>query len=713
MNALQKLVWRLVGGEKALYDLYPDLRYRIPVWREYADAARAMEDDPTSYYGAHTWVHKAISLIATNIAPLELQVVRDGEAVDRHPLARLLQIPNPTISASALWREWTVNMLLYGEHGFELVRTRRGEYAEMWPRSADQFAVRVAKDGRRYRKVMGYRIDDGAGDPYDLPPEEFLHILFFNPSNPFRGMSPISAVRTSLALDALSQEWARMFFANAATPLLAVIAPQGLTAAERAELEAKFTARYAGIEHAHGIVAVEEGVVDVKPLSFPPRDIEWLEQRKMAREEIGAIFGVPDELMGWGRDTYENFRQAIRAFWQLTLLPLVRLRDDHLTNFFRRVGVLGNGEVIQTDLAAVEALQEDKADKVMQAQTLFGMGVPLQTIDELLDLGIGPLDGANVGYLPLNLMPVTHIPGTEAPEREEPEPEPAQEPAQERAWKAWEFGSDEHKASWLLFKARAESWERALLRTAKRAFQEQQNRIAANVRGLSDPSKLSLGAVWNGALEGEAWVEAFRPTYTEIIRDGLQHGMEFIGYTRRLGVDSAAQKQGDEPLSTPPGAGAGVEVILARPDVQAAITAMLWDFAEEVQATTQALLEELFRQALEEGWSIPRISDALAELYSEFKGPRAERIARTEAVKAYNYGTNEAYKEAGIKRRRWIAALDERTRATHLAAHGQVRRMDEPFAVGGSELMFPGDPSAPPGEVVNCRCTIVPVFEED
>lgn len=692
MNAWQKLILRLVGGEKALYDLHPELRSRIPVWREFSDAGRALDDNPAAYYSAHVWVHKAVNIIAANIAPLELQVMRDGVAVDDHPVGELLREVNPVMSPSALWREWAVNMLLYGEHGLELTRNRRGVYAEIWPRPAPHYMVRVARDGKRYRQVVAYRIDDGSGEPYDLAPDEFIHFLFYNPVNPFRGLSPISAVREGIMLDVLSQAWARTFFNNAAVPLLAVIAPQGLTAAERSELEAKFAARYAGIEHAHGVIAVEDGVIDIKPISLPPRDVEWIEQRKLAREEIGAIFGVPDEMMGWGRDTYENFRQAMRAFWQLTLLPLVRLRDDHLTSFFRRVGALGPGEEVRTNLAAVEALQEDRSGLLQQAETLFGMGVPLRVIDDLLGLGIGELEGDHVGYLPLSLTPATRIPE----EGGEPAPEPEPEPERgKRELKAWEFESAEHKATWLLFKARTEARERAWLRTAKKAFQAQQDRVAQAARSLRDLSTVTVADIFNAELEMQEWMAAFRPLQLDTVREAIAHGAEQINYTRQV-----VEAKGVDP-----------DVILSRPDVQKAIEEMLWDFTYEVIEATQRALEALLRQALDEGWSIPRLSDGLSELFSGFKGARAERIARTEVIKAYNYGTQQAYREAGVERRRWIAALDERTRPTHIAAHGQIQPIDKPFDVGGSLLMFPGDPNGPPGEVVNCRCTIVPVFE--
>lgn len=86
---------------------------------------------------------------------------------------------------------------------------------------------------------------------------------------------------------------------------------------------------------------------------------------------------------------------------------------------------------------------------------------------------------------------------------------------------------------------------------------------------------------------------------------------------------------------------------------------------------------------------------------------RAERIGRTEATGAYNAGALEAgvVEEAGVKR--WLATADGRTRASHLAADGQCVPVQDTFTVGGASMQMPGDPSAPAGEVIQCRCSIV------
>ncbi len=57
----------------------------------------------------------------------------------------------------------------------------------------------------------------------------------------------------------------------------------------------------------------------------------------------------------------------------------------------------------------------------------------------------------------------------------------------------------------------------------------------------------------------------------------------------------------------------------------------------------------------------------------------------------------------------WVSTIDKRTRPTHRMADKQRVGIFEPFIVGGFPLRFPGDPSGPPQETINCRCSLIDV----
>jgi hypothetical protein len=95
---------------------------------------------------------------------------------------------------------------------------------------------------------------------------------------------------------------------------------------------------------------------------------------------------------------------------------------------------------------------------------------------------------------------------------------------------------------------------------------------------------------------------------------------------------------------------------------------------------------------------------------------KAERIMRTELLTIQNAGayTNkvETLNQFPDLQDMWLATGDARTRLSHLAAHGQKKPVDGYFTVGGWQCRFPGDPTLPAHERINCRCTSVPYRED-
>lgn len=119
-------------------------------------------------------------------------------------------------------------------------------------------------------------------------------------------------------------------------------------------------------------------------------------------------------------------------------------------------------------------------------------------------------------------------------------------------------------------------------------------------------------------------------------------------------------------------------------------------------------LQEVLDKALQEGLGEIPMALVVNQVVDELETWRGARIARTETAGATNGAYLDASEAAGLTKKQWVAALDERTRETHREADGQVVAIHEPFIVGGYALQFPADPScAAPHETINCRCTII------
>ncbi len=133
---------------------------------------------------------------------------------------------------------------------------------------------------------------------------------------------------------------------------------------------------------------------------------------------------------------------------------------------------------------------------------------------------------------------------------------------------------------------------------------------------------------------------------------------------------------------------------------------------EEINATTIKYLRQTLIEGVRQGEGIPKLAERITRLFEEAEGYRAERIARTETIRAFNFAHLTAFSQAKIEYHQWIATRDDRVRDSHFATNGQVVKVGEPFTLGsGAQALYPGDPSLPPEECINCRCTIAAVIE--
>ena len=129
---------------------------------------------------------------------------------------------------------------------------------------------------------------------------------------------------------------------------------------------------------------------------------------------------------------------------------------------------------------------------------------------------------------------------------------------------------------------------------------------------------------------------------------------------------------------------------------------------------SQGWIRDAVRQGIIQGESVPkvtaRLKDALGSSYYS-----AERIARTEILRASGIGSQIAYDEAsdnGVQLTQvWQTTLDDRTRSSHASADGA--RMDNEtglFSLSWGEVPGPRR-SGIASEDIQCRCLSVPEVE--
>jgi len=687
----------------------PDLAGRVHIYRGGADEIQAVAlNDYTDYadvHAQHVWFRKGVKVISDNLSPLPVRVVdADGEPKDNHPVSQLLTHCNDQHGPAQLWASWVAHMVIGGESFVEILSSVGGKPLQLWARRPDQIAIVPDASRPTYPNPLGYKWIDSEDDGMEWDAADMMHWKFDNPVNVWRGLSLIGAVRAGLTIDIFAQAWSKKFLQSGGNPDWALIAPQGVTVTEREFYERIIEQKWLGSENWHKPIVLEDGITDIKPLSFPPKDIQWLEQRKNAREEIGGILGVPDVLLGFGPESYDTEQKrtgALRTLWTLTLVPLVDLRDDQMTSFFtRRRPMLGPGERIQTDLSSVGVLQEDIAPKVDTAVKLWSMGVPFNLIEERLGLDIGEIESGDVGYMQMGLIEA----GTERPMFAPPSFAPAGETDdEERALlplivkddapttKAPPYDSVEHRAYMKRRDAIVLPYEEQMMRTLLKFFQAQQNQIGRRFRDAQPKQDAAAFPPLESLFDSEEELER----YKELIRP-LVEAMFNVS-----GTDALTLVLGQD----------GPQFNMRRVDVRQAIEYILELDAQRVNETTFREVTEVFQEASDEGLSVPNTMDRISSYFTDRKQPyQLERIARTTMISANNAASMAAYDQSGVvKSTEWLTSIDGRQRDDHETAHGQERPLGRAFEVGGELVRFPGDPWASAAQRINCRCSTIPI----
>ena len=292
------------------------------------------------YYAISVSVYSAIKLRADAMARAPLQVLRSvqsggpsgGSVPARvsvgpdHPAQQLLDRVNPWHTRGDLWRATEINLCLWGSSFWALERDEAGR-PEIWPLRSDR--VRVLPEKQRHVKGFVYM---GVNGPVAYTPEEIVWMRYYNPLEPFAGLSPLAPVRLSVdaGLDAL--RFNRSFFKNSAQPDIVFTTEETMTDAEVEDFYHRWEERYQGPGKAHR-PAIASFIKDIKTLGFNHREMEFLQGLRWSLEDVSRTYGVPLPLLSdYQQATFANITTAEKLFWRNTIVPEMRFLEEHLNS---------------------------------------------------------------------------------------------------------------------------------------------------------------------------------------------------------------------------------------------------------------------------------------------------------------------------------------------------------------------------------------------
>lgn len=118
-------------------------------------------------------------------------------------------------------------------------------------------------------------------------------------------------------------------------------------------------------------------------------------------------------------------------------------------------------------------------------------------------------------------------------------------------------------------------------------------------------------------------------------------------------------------------------------------------------------VERVLQDPLNQGRSVAEIAKLLEE-QAGYSRSRAELTARDQTLKLYGQIQEQRQTSAGITKYIWTTSQDERVREDHRELDGTVQEWANP-PIADKRTGLRGHP----GEIWQCRCTAVPVLDDD
>ncbi|MBX3575860.1 MAG: phage portal protein [Rhizobiaceae bacterium] len=275
--------------------------------------------------------HRAVRLIMEGAASVPWLLYEGDAELDAHPLLDLLHRPNARQAGGAFMEALYGHLLMSGNAFVEMVQA--GETArELHLLRPDR--VTVVADAGGWPAALDYRAGS-AKRRLALGAGSALHMAMFHPLDDHYGFPPLEAALSALDTHNAAARWNKALLDNSARPSGALVfAPKdggNLTEEQYERLKSELEDGYSGAARA-GRPLLLEGGLDWKAMALTPKDMDFMEARNGAARDIALAFGVPPMLLGIpGDNTYANYKEANRAFYRLTLLPLVMRTAQELS----------------------------------------------------------------------------------------------------------------------------------------------------------------------------------------------------------------------------------------------------------------------------------------------------------------------------------------------------------------------------------------------
>jgi len=329
---------------------------------------RSYEAQVREAYLANPVAQRAVRLVAESVAwaPLLCSPAKAGVQAggrtgfllsQEHRVERAATLVTP-----ALLETVATQLLLHGNAFVQPLQDGEAMPAELFALRPER--VTVAADSSGWPIAYVYKVGeaktrlparDGLGRP------GLVHLKAAHPLDDHYGLGCLGAAAAAVAVHNSAAKWNRALLDNAARPSGALVYEPGdragLSGEQYERLRGELEAQFSGADNA-GRPLLLEGGLRWQAMSLSPADMDFVGLKAAAAREIALAFGVPPMLLGLpGDSTYANYREANRALWRLTVLPMA---ERILAGISAALAAWWPGLRLAVDVDQISALAEDR-----------------------------------------------------------------------------------------------------------------------------------------------------------------------------------------------------------------------------------------------------------------------------------------------------------------------------------------------------------------
>jgi HK97 family phage portal protein len=264
--------------------------------------------------------------------------------------------------AASLLETVATQLLLHGNAFVQVVQDAEGLPALLFPLRPERVSVEADAGGwpaAYLYKVGAAKSRIAAKDGLARP--GLVHLRSAHPLDDHYGLGCLGAAAGAVAVHNAAAKWNKALLDNAARPSGALVHDDGdgemLSDEQFARLRAEMEAEFAGARNA-GRPLLLDGGLKWQAMSLTPADMDFVGLKAAAAREIALAFGVPPLLLGLPGDaTYANYREANKALWRLTVLPMA---ERILRGLSDGLAAWWPGLRLQVDVDQISALASDR-----------------------------------------------------------------------------------------------------------------------------------------------------------------------------------------------------------------------------------------------------------------------------------------------------------------------------------------------------------------